>query len=301
METATEASVRKLQVENVRPPEFHRAIVLGDMIMPGATPGAAAVKSAGARRFRAAGKAVIGTLAMGKDLDGRKRRDAQRAPDRELQELLQGVDAQLYEVVMFRSTNAGTKRAERLLHDSAGCDGEVAACVALLSSRAISTSHRHDEVVRMIKRFSSDAAGNEVGKPPPLGKTYDDPVAEYWDVVLIRGTRALLRECLCTQHSRDLREQRLQRVSNWFEERSRNSRLAGDIMATGTPKASKDAFSSRTPEPEEQVRPRIGGSHGVTWLCGNNMGVGSPYTPRNSPATHSMGRMPNSARMTLER
>lgn len=294
---------RKMQVENARPPEFHRAIVLGDMIMPGAAPGAAAAKQAARRRFKAAGKAILGSLAMGRDLDGRKRRDAQRAPDQELQEMLQGVDAQLYEVVTFRSTNAGQKRAERLLHDSAGCDGDVAACVALLSSRAISASHRHDEVVQMIRRFSSQAAGSQLDRPPPLGKTYDDPVAEYWDVVFLRGVRTLLRECLCTQHSRELREQRLQRVANWFEERSRDARLAGDIMATGTSTAPKEAPTSRcrTPEPEVKARPRMGGAHGVTWLCGNNMGIGSPYTPRNSPATHSMGRMPTSARMTLER
>ena len=31
---------------------------------------------------------MIGVLAMGKDLDGRKRREAQNAPDRELQEML---------------------------------------------------------------------------------------------------------------------------------------------------------------------------------------------------------------------
>jgi hypothetical protein len=295
-------SARKREVENARPPEYHRAIVLGDMVMPGAMPGANASANAAKRRFRAAGKAVLGTLSMGKDLDGRRRQQAQQAPDRELQEMLQGVDAQLYEVATYRSTNAGQKRAERLLRDCAGCDGDVAACVALLSSRAISASHRHDEMVRIVKLFSSEAAGTQRGKPPPLGSTYEDPVAEYWDMVFLRGVRALLRECLCTQHSREVREQRLQRISDWFRDRSRESRLAGDILAAGKEKPSKETTAqAKSPEPEVVVSPRMGGAHGVTWLCGNNMGQGSAYTPRNSPATHSMGRMPNSVRMTLER
>ena len=285
------------QVDAPRPPELQRATVLGDTAMPAATPASAAAR----RRFRVAGYAVLGSLPVGKGLDGRKRRSDPRAPDRELQVLLQGVDAQLHEVVTFRSTAAGQKRAEQKLRDSAGCDGDAAACLALLSSRAFSTGHRHGEVVRMVKRFSSEASGSEPGKPPPLGRTYDDPVAECWDIVLLRGVRALLRECLCTQHSRETREQRLQGIYIWFVERSRGSRLAGDIMARVTPKPSKEPASSRIPEQTVQARPRVESARGVTWLCGNNMGIGSPYTPRNSPATHSMGRMPSSARMTLER
>ena len=288
----------QMQVQDPQPPRLQRTPVLGGTVMPaGTTASAAAAGEAARRRFRVAGYAVLGSLPMG------KRSGARVAPDRELQEMLQNVDAQLHEVVTFRSTAAGQKRAERSLRGRAGCDGDVAACLALLSSRAFSTSHRHEEVVRMIRRFSYDASGSEPDKPPPLGKVYDDSVAECWDIVLLRGVRTLLRACLCTQHSREMRERRLQRIYAWFVERSRGSRLAGDIMARGMPTPSKETASSRVPEQqhEVQVRPRVESAHGVIWLCGNNMGIGSPYTPRNSPATHSMGRMPSSARMTLER
>lgn len=291
------------QIENARPPEYHRSIVLGDMVMPVAMPGQQATKNAARRRFRAAGQGVITSLGMGMSLDRKKAREAQQRPDKELQELLQVVDAQLFEVVNLKSSAAGLKRAERLLHDCAGCDGDAAACVALISSRAISTSHRHDEMLRMIRLFSSASAGNERGKPPPLGNTYDDPVAEYWDMIFMRGIRALLRECLCTQHSNGIREARLQRISNWFKERSRVGRLAGDILvkAPGKPAVEAAVAQAKPPEPVALPRARMGGAHGVTWVCGNNMGEGSAFTPRNSPATHSMGRMPSVARMSLER
>lgn len=290
------------QIENARPPEYHRSIVLGDMVMPGAMPGQQATKNAARRRFRAAGSSVIASLGMGMSLDKKKAREAQQRPDKELQELLQGVDAQLFEVANMKSSAPGQKRAERLLHDCAGCDGDVAACMALISSRAISTSHRHDEMIRMIQLFSSASAGTERGKPPPLGNTYDDPVAEYWDVIFMRGVRALLRECLCTQHSVEIREARLQRISNWFKERSRVARLAGDILAKGPakPAVAVAVAATKTPEQVRPITPRMGGAHGVTWVCGNNMGAGSAYTARHSPATHSMGRMPSTPRMSLE-
>ena len=181
---------------------------------PGSPAAAAAAAAAARRRFQAAGRAVIAGLKMGAEAARRRKADAELPPDPELQELLVGVDGQLHEVASMRASASGQARAKHLLHKCSGCDGDVASCVALLQSRTMeagSAAHRH-EMLRMVRLFSSEHAGSEPGRPPPLGRLYEDPVSEYWDMVCLRGLRALLRECLCTQSSRLARERRMTRI-----------------------------------------------------------------------------------------